>query len=737
MNRLLLIVSLVSASLICKAQLFTSITSGSTITTDVGESRGIAWVDYDGDGDLDLYTSNETSNNFLYRNDGGNTFTRILTGPLVNDGSLSTSSTWADYDNDGDLDVFLCVGGSSNNNNKLYRNDGGGTFTEIITGDIVSDGGATNSASWADYDNDGYVDLIVSNGGSENNFLYHNNGTGTFTRILTGPVVTDGGTSWAPVWGDYDNDGYLDLFIANNGNEANFLYHNNSGNSFTRITIGDIVTDTGLSWGSAFGDYDNDGDLDLYVTNYGGQANNLYQNNGNGSFTKILTGAIVSTTRYSTDCQWVDVNNDGYLDLASANAHFQGGTNSENIIYINNGNGTFTEVTSGEAFVDNDFSSGGLAAGDYDNDGFIDLSTACNQSDLSSLFKNNGNGNNWVNLLLEGMVSNRSAVGATVQLKAHINSADIWQYREVQTTTSARSQESLNVEFGLGDATIIDSIIVTWPSGIVCYYTNVPTNAFYDVLETCVPINCTSPLSGFTFTDTLLTATFTDTSIVTGTSTYFWDFGDGNFSSLQDPTHIYLSTGTYTVCLTVTDSCGTDSTCTSITVDNCVNPTANFTSTDNGNGNVSFLDASTATAGSTFWWDFGDGNFSALQDPTNNYLANGTYTVCLTITDSCGTDSTCQDITISGLSINEHYNNQNVTVFPNPFSDHTVIQLENGKGNYSVELFDITGRMVTSENYKNTNSLTINRNNLDAGTYLYRIVQNNSTIASGKLMIVN
>jgi PKD repeat protein len=734
MNRFLLTATLLGASFICNAQYFTSITTGSSISTDPNDSYGAAWVDYDGDGDLDNYTANSPNSNFLYRNDGGNTFTRVLTGPLANDGASSGSSTWADYDNDGDLDAFVTVAGGDN---KLFRNDGGGNFTEIITGDIVSNGGSSTGASWGDYDNDGFVDLVVSNNLSENNFLYHNNGNGSFTRILTGDIVTDGGSSWGTTWGDYDGDGYLDLFIPNFGTEDNFIYHNNNGTSFTRITTGDIVTDDGNARGMCLGDYDNDGDLDVYYARYDSEPNNLYQNNGNGTFTKVLTGAIVTTTGYSTTGQWADIDNDGFLDVIVGNAHFQGGPNSENVIYMNDGVGTFTEVTSGEDFLDEDLSSLGLAVGDYDEDGFVDLLSVSNQGDLNRLYKNNGNGNSWVNLLLEGTVSNRSAIGAKVQLKANIGGNDVWQYREVQSTNSMRTQGSLNVEFGLGDATIIDSIIVTWPSGIVCYYTNVPINTFYDVLETCAPINCTSPLSGFTFADTLLTATFTDTSTVSGTSTYFWDFGDGNFSSLQDPTHIYLSTGTYTVCLTVTDSCGTDSTCTSITVDNCVNPSANFTSTDNGNGNVSFLDASTATAGSTFWWDFGDGNFSALQDPTNNYLANGTYTVCLTITDSCGTDSTCQDITISGLSINEHYNNQNVIVFPNPFTDHTVIQMENGNGNYTVELYDITGRMVRSESYKNTNSLTINRKSLEVGTYLFRIVQNNGTIASGKLMVVD
>jgi PKD repeat protein len=258
--------------------------------------------------------------------------------------------------------------------------------------------------------------------------------------------------------------------------------------------------------------------------------------------------------------------------------------------------------------------------------------------------------------------------------------------------------------------------------------------------STCTSItvnNCLSPTADFSSTDTLLDVSFTNNSTVSGTTTFWWDFGDGNFSSQANPSNLYATSGTYWVCLTVTDTCGTDSTCAFITVDNCTNPVADFLFTDNGNGDIQFSDNSSAAPGSTFWWDFGDGNFSTLTNPDNVYSIDGTYTVCLTITDSCGTDTTCQNITISGLGVNEHYNNQNVTIFPNPFSDHTIIQIENGKGNYTVELYDITGRMVTSENYKNTNTLTIDRKSLEAGTYLYRIVQNNSTIVSGKLMVVD
>jgi PKD repeat protein len=304
---------------------------------------------------------------------------------------------------------------------------------------------------------------------------------------------------------------------------------------------------------------------------------------------------------------------------------------------------------------------------------------------------------------------------------------------------SASASGSYLWDFGDGDLSTLVNPNHTYNSpGIYTVCLTITDSCGTDSTCTSITVsNCNMPIADFSSSDILLDVSFTNTSTSSGTATYLWDFGDGNLSTQTNPSNSYAASGTYWVCLTVTDSCGTDSTCAFITIDNCVDPIAGFTFTDNGSGDIQFNNNSTSTAGATFWWDFGDGNLSTLANPDNDYTADGTYTVCLTITDSCGSDTMCQNITISGLVINEHYNNQNVTVFPNPFSDHTVIQIENGKGNYSVELYDITGRLASSVNFKNTNILTIDRHNLDAGTYLFRVVQKNGIVASGKLMVVD
>jgi len=251
---------------------------------------------------LDLFVANFGGDNFLYQNNGDGTFTPITAGAMVNDGGFSAGGSWGDYDNNGDLDLF--VANANGEDNFLYQNNGEGTITRIIIGEIVNDSGRSFGSSWGDYDNDGDLDLFVVNaadqGVGEDNFLYQNNGdpegTGqvTFTRIITGAIVNDRGTSRGSSWADYDNDGDLDLFVANFGfvgAEDNFLYQNNGDGTFTPIISGAIVNDSGRSFGSSWGDYDNDGDLDLFVAN-AGEDNFLYQNNGDGTFTPITAGAI-------------------------------------------------------------------------------------------------------------------------------------------------------------------------------------------------------------------------------------------------------------------------------------------------------------------------------------------------------------------------------------------------------------------------------------------------------------
>jgi hypothetical protein len=425
----------------------------SPVVTDQADSKGGSWGDYDNDGDLDLFVSNEEAINFLFSNSGDGNFTKITSGIVVLDGENASShnGSWVDFNNDGYLDIFVSNHRYNKDNigqaNFLYlNNDGDGTFTKIMEGPVVTDLEFSLGGSWADYDNDGDLDLFVANSGpsqghDDNNSLYQNNGDGTFAKITDGPVVVDGGNSRAGSWGDYNNDGYLDLFVANRitGDDPsgyNFLFANDGNGAFTRVSEGPIGSDIGSSYSSSWGDYDNDGDLDLFVANRL-SPNFLYDNNGDGTFTRITSGHVVMDNDDSRGSTWVDYDNDGDLDLFVANYNF-------------------------------------IDDNDPQNDGEID-----------ALYENQGNGNSWINLRCVGTVSNTSAIGAKIRLKAQINNVPVWQLREIsgQTGGGFCAQNSLNAEFGLGDASVIDSIRIEWPSGIVWDTTNVETNQFLEVFE--------------------------------------------------------------------------------------------------------------------------------------------------------------------------------------------------------------------------------------------------------------
>jgi hypothetical protein len=409
----------------------------------------------------------------------GQDFSRITTGAIVNDSGLSNGCCWGDYNNDGYLDLFVANGWPGDANNFLYSNNGDGTFTKITDGPVVTDMTNSIAGTWGDYNNDGFLDLFVANY-KQNNMLYTNNGNGSFTKITTGSIVVDGGASFCCSWGDYDNDGNLDLIVGNRKAENNFLYRNNGDGTFTRITTGAIVNDAGETFGVVWGDYNYDGDLDLFVANAFGGNNLLYTNNGDGTFTKVMSGSVVSDGGNSYGGSWGDYDNDGDLDLFVANA---GG--EDNFLYANNGEGTFTKITAGVIVGDGGYSFGSNW-GDYDNDGDLDLFIVNWADENNFLYSNDGNSNHWINIECLGTVSNTSAIGAKIRLKAVIDGDIVWQLREIsgQTGGANGGQNSLNAEFGLGDAVVIDEIRVEWPSGINQTLYDKDVDQFLTIVET-------------------------------------------------------------------------------------------------------------------------------------------------------------------------------------------------------------------------------------------------------------
>lgn len=413
---------------------------------DTGQGFGVAWGDYDADGDADLYLSNSATVNRLLRNDGGGVFTDVTTGPLGNAGS-GRGSAWGDYDNDGDLDLFVANDGGSS---RLLRNEGGDVFVDA-TGPAL--GAVANSfgAVWGDFDNDGDLDLFVVNSGQANR-MWRNDGAGAFTDVAAGALADDG-FSFAPAVADYDNDGDLDIYLPRLY-EQNLLLRNDGGFAFAAVTDGPLGAWGGAS-GAAWADYDNDGDLDLAYTRLQAPGS-LLRNDGNDVFVDVASGPLADADG-AFSLAWADWDNDGDQDM------YLGDFLGANQLARNDG-GIFADATSGP--LGDESSTRGVAWADYDLDGDLDLYfTNAYALEPNKLLRNEAaGGHHWLQVRLRGTVSNRDGIGARIRVVA----GGLGQVREVLTGNAGYlSQNDLVASFGLGARTAVDSVIVRWPSGII------------------------------------------------------------------------------------------------------------------------------------------------------------------------------------------------------------------------------------------------------------------------------
>lgn len=468
-----------------QAQTFTKITTGPIVNTP-GDSRSVNWVDVNGDDYLECMITNGPGggqNNMLYMNTTAGSFVAATGDSIVLDNRPSDGATWADADNDGDEDCFVVNWYGVNN--MYYLNDGIGNFTKVNAGVHVTDGGYSETAAWGDYDNDGLVDLYVTNSLAPlQNCLYNNLGVNGFVKILAGPMVTDLYPSRGVNWTDIDMDGDVDLFVANENNKNENIYRNDGGGNFTKLTAGPLLNQGAHTMSGSWGDYDNDGDLDVFLANDLSN-NSLFRNDGNFNFTKITSDTVSKEYGRSFSSSWSDVDNDGDLDLYVTNS-FGPAVKRTCFFYLNNGNGSFSRVSNNTIVQDSAWTYG-CAFGDYDNDGFEDLAVAtCRFGGVDApdlLYHNDGNANKFITIKLQGTVSNRSAIGTKIKVKAVINGTAVWQLREISAQSAYCSQNDMRAHFGLGNATQVDSVKIEWPSGIKQHSTNLNTNQFLTIIE--------------------------------------------------------------------------------------------------------------------------------------------------------------------------------------------------------------------------------------------------------------
>ncbi|HWD18230.1 MAG TPA: choice-of-anchor tandem repeat GloVer-containing protein [Verrucomicrobiae bacterium] len=481
---------------------FTRITTG-PLVANIGTATAAAWGDYDNDGYVDLLVTSAfnpsngvTQKNLLFHNNRNGTFTAVNSTVTSENGDWRGCS-WVDYDNDGNLDAFVT---STDDNgfaaqNELFNNNGDGTFTKMTAGNsgpiVASAAGGSEGPVWADYDRDGFVDVYVARYGPD--WFFRNNGDATFRQIANPALdsLNNNFNSYNAAWCDYDNDGLPDLFVPVTtdinltSDQPNYLYQNQKNGGFTSITQGSIVTDAQASVGCSWGDCNNDGYPDLFVANgwEEPESNAFYRNNGDGTFSRMSSaevGSIASDEGVFAQCLWLDYDNDGYLDLLATDLDMAGIVH----LYHNNGDGTFTRITTG-SLVNEIGPAVGIACDDYDNDGFLDIFVAggADAQPAHNLFcHNNGNSNAWLRVKLVGTVSNRSAIGAKVRAHAAIGGKTFWQLREINTGDGF-SAGPLDAHFGLGDATNVDTLRIEWPSGAVQEFHNVATKQSLTITE--------------------------------------------------------------------------------------------------------------------------------------------------------------------------------------------------------------------------------------------------------------
>jgi enediyne biosynthesis protein E4 len=469
---------------------FTKITSGPLVNDRLNCGFGL-WGDYDNDGLLDVLVAGPVDEWCLYHNDGNTQFSRVTSGVMGQHHLQGMLGPWGDPDNDGDLDLYAGLAWSNNDASAMYWNDGQGNFLRESVGPSWTSNGIALKGTllaWADFDHDGFHDAFLGaafpgvDGTTLTNALLHNDGSGTFAVVTDSVLSMKNDVVYGLFAEDYDSDGALDLVVVRAQGRPIGFYRNDGHGGFAEATPEPIRSEITYGFSAAWADFDNDGDLDVIfggwnARNPGGlDQDRFYINNGDGTFSP-WTGQPSSfegplPAGWMGWEAWGDFDNDGYLDLFSAGASAR--------LWRNLGNGSFEEVCCESPVQDSVAAANSGCWVDFNNDGFLDLFVANYAGNPNYLYTNNGNSNHWLEVELQGTVSDRLAVGAKIFATTAIRGTAV---RQLRTLTAYVQNQTLIAHFGLGDASAVDTLRIEWPSGTVQELTNVPANQILTITE--------------------------------------------------------------------------------------------------------------------------------------------------------------------------------------------------------------------------------------------------------------
>lgn len=765
----------------------------SALPQSINFGSGLSFYDFDQDGLDDLSFTMTNDSLIFYRNTGDG----FELQPSFAFGDGETKSViWVDYDNDGDLDLAVAV---NNGRYKIYNNDGNFNFTDVSF-DVGLYGIPERyyGLSFCDYDKDGFLDMYVCVYAldigpvpyHDENKLFKNNGDGTFTDVTIEAGVSDGvRLSFQAVWFDYDMDGWVDLFVINDRLYANSLYKNNGDGTFT-----DVSAEAGIQFAgqdpmtASIADFDNDGDLDIYLTNTGipGKDPKLLRNNGDGTFTDVAASHGLNLQHWTWGGLWVDYDNDTWQDLYVCSAN-PSPLNPivTNFFYGNTGNSQFLNANS--AFLDNHQAwSFAVARGDFNNDGFYDIAVLNKDPYDVFLWENSGNENNYIKMTLEGTASNKMAIGSWIKVYAGGNQYTHW----TMCGENYLSQNSQHHIIGLAHYEVVDSLQVIYSLGHTDTFYNLEVNNWYHFVEGetyHLAIESDGPLSVCEGNVVTLDAGEHDNySWSTGEDSRFIEVNEsGSYSVtvitefgivITDEVDVTIAPNP-NLLVSVNNALCFGQENGSITLQNIAGvPTAEVQWSNGQTGDelinigadeyefvFTDLNGCTVTGTATvtepspivletFVVDAQDGqggtivvfaagavnplvitvNGEIISGGVIDELLPGIYEIVVTDAQGCTNSTTVEVQNIVKVLENERLSD--VRIYPNPAHDHFFIALDHLVKQLRVSLYDLTGRMIHSSEHHNT-QLVNQAFDLPKGTYLVHVSDDQGVERTFKLLV--